>query len=162
MTRRMQLSFLAGTIILFTPVPILAAEGWISGQDMAALLVASGGMLFVLAIIAIGSYFAAKEKRQRLELIERLIKNGQEVPSELLTTHPNRPTPAFSRQRDIRRGIWLLCWGLGIGLVVYVASGQLKSAAWSLLFLVLSAGSFVNAMFFSGKQDSDRKREKDA
>jgi uncharacterized membrane protein YfcA len=160
MTRIMQLSLLAGTIVLSMPTSALAVED----IPPRVLFMAFGGLLFSLAVVAIVHFFAVRAQRQRLELIERYIEKGQEVPSELLakavTMSPEKR--AISRQRDMRRGCWLLFWGLGFALLGYLSTGQLKSTILGLIFLFLSAGSFVNGLFFSGKPDSDRKQEKDA
>jgi Na+/melibiose symporter-like transporter len=153
MAGRMQLGFLAGTIILFTPMPTLAAQEDVPVHTM---FLALGGMLLSLAIVVIALHFSTKSQREKQKLIEQCIEKGRDVPPELLAqTIPLKKQTEYTRRRDIRRGIWLLYWGLG--LVAYIASDDLKSAAFSLIFLFLGAGSFVNAMFFSGKPNSDRK-----
>ena len=154
MTRRTQRSLLVATTILCTPMITLAQEDIPDN----AMYLALGGMALALGIVAVTLFFAFKDKRHKLEIVERLIQRGEKIPPELSP----RPVPVFTRRRDIRRGIWLLCWGVGIGLGGYISSGQLRSAAWGLLFFILSAGSFVNALFFSGKPDSDPEQEKDA
>jgi len=160
MIKMRQLSLLAGTIALSMPTSTLAAED----IPPRALFMGFGGLLFALAVVAIVHYFAVRAQRQRLELIERYIEKGQEVPHELLakavTMSPEKR--AISRQRDMRRGCWLLCWGLGFALLGYLTTGQLRSTILGLIFLFLSVGSFVNGLFFSGKPDSDQKQEKDA
>lgn len=102
------------------------------------------GMLFVLAIIAIAFYVGSRLERQRLALIERLITTGERVPSELFR-RTNELPPEVQRRRDFRRGIALFAWGVGVAVVFYIQShGQLRAAAWSLIFLFLSAASFLN------------------
>ena len=122
----MQLILLAGTIVLSMPTSALAAED----IPPRALFMGFGGLLFALAVVAIVHYFAVRAQRQQLELIERYIEKGQEVPHELLakavTMTPEKR--AISRQRDMRRSIWLLCWGLGIALLGYITTGQLRAS----------------------------------
>jgi hypothetical protein len=109
----------------------------------------AGGIIFVLAIIAMSFAIAVRQNKQRLEVIERLIDKGQPVPRELFGKAP-LPLPAHIQQRvDLRRGIALLGWAIGIALLMYFGFGQLRAAAWGLLFLFLSVASFVNAYLSS-------------
>ena len=57
------------------------------------------------------------------------------------------PIPlAEERRRDIRRGITLLCWAIAVALVFYIlSSGNLRAAAWGLLWLVPALGNFLKA-----------------
>lgn len=104
------------------------------------------GILFVLGIIAIVFLSENHRQRQRLALIERFVTNGQPVPRELMVPEPRRLTLPEMRRGDIRRGIAFLCWGIGVGLVLYIVyGGNPRAAAWSLLFIVPGLGNFVKA-----------------
>jgi hypothetical protein len=98
--------------------------------------------LIVLTIIA-ALLFAAMHEKRKQELIARFIDKGQEIPPTLL--------PAPTAQRDTRRGIWLTSFALGLGLVLYLATGELRAAVWGLLPLFLAAASFVNAALFRAR-----------
>lgn len=100
----------------------------------------AGTIGFVVIIVAAMLFAYAREKR-RQELLARFLEKEQEIPATLLPAPP-------SRQREIRRGIWLSSLGLGLGLVLYIASGEWVTAAWSLILIFLAAASFINAAFF--------------
>jgi len=115
------------------------------------------GMLFVLGIVGLALYFGTRVERTRLALIERVLEKGERVPPELLR-RTNELAPEAQRRRDLRRGIGLLAWGLGVAVVFYIVSGgQLRAAAWSLIFLFLSAASFLN-WYLSDRLESPQER----
>jgi hypothetical protein len=104
------------------------------------------GFLLPIAVVAIINYGEHRQNRERLATIERLVTAGHAVPAQIMQSGPSRLTLADEYRRDVRRGITLLCWALGVALVLYLTSGgQLRSAAWGLLFLILSLGSFLKA-----------------
>jgi hypothetical protein len=115
----------------------------------------ASGTVFLLGVIGMAFVFSFRKTRQRLELIERLIGQGHPVPPQLLFGKAV-PLPPREQQRvDLRRGIALLGWAIGISLLMYFGFGQLRAAAWGLLFLFLSLASFVNA-YFSGRAARER------
>ena len=95
----------------------------------------------LFAVIIAAMYFASQREKRKQDFLFQFVEKGQQVPQELLPPKP-------SRQREIRRGVWLLCLSIGLGLVLYIASGQWVTAAWSLIPLLLAVASFVNAVFF--------------
>jgi hypothetical protein len=104
------------------------------------------GLLFVLGIIAIVNYNEYRQEQARLASIERLIAAGQPVPRELIAPKLARLTLAEQYRRDMRRGITLLVWAIGVALVFYFTSGgQWRPAAWGFLFLLPSLGNFGKA-----------------
>ena len=104
------------------------------------------GLLFVLGIIAIVNYGEYRQEKARLASIERLIAAGQPVPRELVAPKLARLTLAEQYRRDMRRGITLLVWAIGVALVFYFTSGgQWRPAAWGFLFLLPSLGNFAKA-----------------
>ena len=109
-------------------------------------LMASLGMLFVVAIVATASYFQQRQTRERLSLIERLVLADKPVPRHLITGEiPPLPLPD-ERRRDIRRGITLLCWAIAITAIPVIGSGgEWRYGVWGLLFLLPSLGSFFKA-----------------
>jgi hypothetical protein len=137
---------LAGSLLL-TPVLAFAQQPeWLEEARKDA----AGAALFIIAIavpamITVMIYGVFRQKR-RHDLFARFIDKGQEIPLALL---PARP----SRHRDLRRGVWLAGLGIGVGLVLYIATGNLRVAAWCLILLLLGAASFVNAALFHPKPD---------
>jgi uncharacterized protein DUF6249 len=156
MTAKTRLSLTAGVGLLLTPMLALA-QGH-DGEIPAHVVALAGmGMLMVLGIITIVFYFTSRVERARFDLIERLIARGERVPSDLFK-RPNEVPPEEQRRRDFRRGIVLLAWGLGIGVVFYILShGQLRAAAWSLIFLFLSGASFLN-WYLADRHANPRER----
>ena len=112
-------------------------------------VVAVAGAVMVIAVIWMALHFATQRERRRQELIAKFLDKEREIPSELL---PGAP----SQQRELRRGVWLASSGLGIGVVLFVASGEWRVAAWCLILLFLSAASFLNAALFYRDASSDR------
>lgn len=107
------------------------------------------GPVMVIVVIAIVLFFNSRREQRRYDLFARFVDKGQDIPRELLPQPP-------SRQREMIRGVWLLCIGLGIGLVLYIATSDWTVAAWSLILLFLSAASFINAALFSTQAGSGR------
>jgi hypothetical protein len=143
MTAKTRLTLVAGAGLLCVPMLALA-EDQIQGYpgSVGTLVLAGMALLFVLAVLALSLYSAARRHQSRLELIERLLDKGQPVPSELLRW-PDDPMPEVQRRRDFRRGITLLCWALSAGLVLYELF-NLRATAFALILVFLSAGSFLN------------------
>ena len=144
-------------------IPALARAQEHSPADMTMAIAGMiSGIVFVLGVVGIALYAAAKRTRHRLELVARLIEQGQRVPRELLFENP-MPNVAEQRHRDLRRGIWMLCWAAGVALAFYFLSGQIRATAWSLIFLFLAAGSFINLYLSrrvegTGKDDLPREQ----
>ena len=105
-------------------------------------------VLFVV-IIGMALLFASHREKRKQELIARFVDKGQEIPPTLLP-------PLASSQRELRRGVWLTSLGLGLGLVLFIATGDLQAAAWCLILLFMGAASFINAALFYPKSDSNR------
>lgn len=156
MTRPITSPLLLAGILLLTPALVLAQSVSVEGgggeayhgsmnhpfEDMAA-----GTALFVIALAVIALIFGMYREKRRQDLLARFIDKGQEIPSALLPQPP-------SRLRELRRGVWLTSLGLGVGLVLYIATGSLRAAAWCLILLFLGAASFLNAMLFYPNSDS--------
>lgn len=107
-----------------------------------------GGVVLLIAVIGMALLFANQREKRRQELIARFLDKGQEIPPVLL--------PGPSQQREMRRGVWLASLGIGLGLVLYIASGDWRVAAWCLILLFLSVASFLNAAFFYRDPGSGR------
>jgi hypothetical protein len=114
------------------------------------------GCLFVLGIIAISLSFAHKQDRERLHTIARMVEKGQQVPRALLA--PHEVAPEIRRRIDLQHAILLLCLGLGGGLTLWLVTYQWRMAAWSLIFLFLSAGKFIN-WHLAGRPDASRTQD---
>jgi hypothetical protein len=133
---------------LLTPLPALAQM--VHPEESLSERVsdhAPGFALCIIALAVIGVVYVALRDKFRRDLFVRFIDKGQEVPAALLPAPP-------SRLRELRRGVWLTCLGLGIGVVLYIMSGSLRVAAWSLIPLFLGAASFLNAALFYPNPDS--------
>lgn len=124
-------------------------------QDFAILGIWVALPIVIISIIVVA---ASLEDRRRIKLIEQFVVEGRDIPAELLLTASERKEqakanakPQSQRTVDLRRGVWLLCLGLGIALATYLISGSFRIAAWGLIFLFLSGASFINAMFATDK-----------
>ena len=137
-----------------TLVPVLTvAQQGLSDEELRELLLSQpvtenpfgyaplAGAIGLFAVIIAAMYFASQRERRRQDFLLQFVEKDRQIPQGLLPPQP-------SRQREIRRGVWLLSLGLGLGLVLYIASGEWVTAAWSLILLLLAAASFVNAVFF--------------
>jgi multisubunit Na+/H+ antiporter MnhB subunit len=133
---------LAGSLVL-TPALACAQPEWVEEARNDA----AGMALFIIAIALIAVVFGTLREKRKHDLIARFIDKGQEIPPSLLPPPP-------STQRELRRGIWLTALGLGVGLVLYITTGNLRVAAWCLIPLFLGGASFFNAVLFYPKNDS--------
>jgi hypothetical protein len=75
--------------------------------------------VFIVALVLI---FAQRKRRQHMELINRFVENGQEVPRELLISGDS--ADAVGKDANMKRGLVLM----GVGLGVLIALGML--AGW--------------------------------
>jgi len=123
----------------YDPVAMAAAEGLTYQTGMA--------MIALIVIIIAALIFATVRERHKQALLMSFAEKGQEIPSSLL---PQPPSP----EREMRRGVWILAGGLGLGLALYTFTGDWTVAAWSLIPIFLGAASFVNAALFYPKANS--------
>lgn len=131
-------------------VPLVAAAQEPGAGVMVAVVGFSAlGVVLVLGIIVIALRHDARTHRQRIALIEQYLQQGREVPRELLQPRYDGRTPAERRQYGFRRAIVLLAWAVGIAVVFYVVSGQLRAMVWGLPFLLLGVAHVFNGVFFS-------------
>lgn len=136
--------------------------------SLLALIAFALTMLVIFAVITLIFFARARRERRRHELIGQYLEKGQEVPRELLSGRTTGAVlspeqwAAFIRWRDLRRGTWFLCLGLGIGLVIYLWFGNLKYTVWCLIILFMSVAFYINALFFSGRSDFNRKQESES
>ncbi len=102
--------------------------------------------LLVIGLALIVAVSMGLREWRRHRLLTTFIERGLEIPTPLLPRMP-------SRQDEQRRGTWLTCLGAGVGLVLYIVSGDPKLAAWCLIPLLLGLASFVNAALFYRPND---------
>jgi len=133
----------AGALALLTPVLAMAQTDAVARAPAHWVVLAAviPGVLFVLAIIAVSFHFAHRQERERLLAIERLVEKGLPVPRELSGRHAL--PPSARRRTDLHHAVTLLCLGLGVGLALWLVTGNWRLAAWALVFLFLSAGKFI-------------------
>lgn len=145
--------------VLFAPIPGLAQQLIDADNDaltLAAMEQMNQQMLFgsisLVVIIVAALIFATLRDKRRRDVLARFAEKGQEIPSALLPEAP-------SRLRELRRATWLSSLGLGLGLVLYIATGDWRVAAWCLILLFLAAASFINATLFYGSDRTEGRTE---
>lgn len=157
---------LALGLLLLTPVAALAqdAAGSATQADQFALhqevvrhSLNTADMLYtrliplvftvVMAILAM--LFLAQRDRRRHALIMHFLDKGLPVSPELLPQPP-------SAQRDRRLGTWLMGLGAGLGLALYLVTGEMRMAAWCVVPLALGLAAFLNAVLFHRTSGSER------
>jgi hypothetical protein len=74
-----------------------------------AILVPLGFFLMVVGIVGGAYYTRFRIERQKHETLRLLVEKGGSIPPELLV-------PPVPRDRDLRRGVLLVCAGLAIGI----------------------------------------------
>lgn len=138
---------------LITPTLALAqqfsdADNQLAASAMEQMSRQTLGLAGSLVIIIVAALiFATLRDKRRHDLFARFAEKGQEIPRALMPTPP-------SRLRELRRGTWLVSLGLGLGFVLYIATGDFRVAAWCLILLFLGAASFINAALFYPQSDS--------
>ena len=133
--------------LLMTPISALAQQFSDADNELAAMameqmnrqVIAGAASLTVIIVAAL--VLATLREKRRQDLFARFAEKGQEIPIALLPAPP-------SRQRELRRAIWLSALGLGLGLVLYISTSDWRVAAWCLILLFLAAASFINAALF--------------
>jgi hypothetical protein len=144
MTKPKTEHLLLASSLLLAPALALAQPEWVQVAQEAA----AGTAVFVIILAALVMVFGTIHAKFKRDLFARFVDKGQEIPAALLPRPP-------SRQRELRRGIWLTSLGLGVGFALFLAGGP-RAAAWCLILLFLAAASFLNAVLFypddSGRQ----------
>jgi hypothetical protein len=115
-----------------------------------AISSAPGTAIFVIFVAVIALLFGTLHAKFKRDLFARFVDKGQEIPAALLPRPP-------SRERELRRGIWLTSLGLGVGLVLFLTTHNPRVAAWSLILLFLGAASFLNAVLFYPEDSGERR-----
>lgn len=131
--------------LLLAPGLALAQRDWVEEVQGAA----AGTAFFVIAIALIAVLFGTIREKFKRDLFARFVDKGQEIPAALLPRPP-------SRERELRRGVWLTSLGLGVGLALFIAGGP-RVAAWCLILLFLAAASFLNAVLFYRDESGGRR-----
>lgn len=98
-------------------------------------------LVFTVVMAILAMLFLAQRDRRRHALIMHFLDKGLPVSPELLPQPP-------SAQRDRRLGTWLTGLGAGLGLALYLVTGELRMAAWCAVPLALGLAGFVNAVLF--------------
>jgi hypothetical protein len=77
---------------------------------------------------------------QRHQTLRAMVEKGMQIPPELLGQGQRPPSP----RRDLRRGILLICFGLGIALFLIVADGE-EGAGLGLIPILVGIGYLIVA-----------------
>ena len=136
--------------LLVQPLLALAQEVAPLPQRGLDFYVVFPAMLLGLAVLVVVFLLVGRANRARYETVKLLIEKGQGVPPEFFA--PHRPvaqsralTPEELMGYAVGWGVTWTCLGLGISAASYVSTGQVRSAAWGLIFVFLGIGSFINA-----------------
>jgi len=129
-----------------TNIPALPVAVPAESPDSPFADMAAGTAIFVIALGILVLVYLLFRERRRQQLIAMFLERGQTVPSTLLPR-------AGSRHAEIRRGTWLIGLALGVGAVLWIASGTYRYAVWGLIPLCLGTASFINAAFFYPRHD---------
>ena len=126
--------FFGASLPSSTPAVAYAQIG-ASTDDLIFWIIAFGSLM-VVGIVAVAVFAPAVTARKQAELIEKFVEHDREIPPELLVKM-NAPatvqlTPEQQRLRSMRRGVVLLALAVGIALIFYIGSGDLRAAAWGL------------------------------
>jgi Domain of unknown function (DUF6249) len=87
---------------------------------------------------------------QRHQTLRAMVEKGMQIPPELLGQGQRPPSP----RRDVRRGILLICFGLGVGLFLIFADGE-EGAGMGLIPILVGIGYLIVAAL-----DSRRERQR--
>ena len=91
----------------------------------------------------------SRETMQRHQTVRAMVEKGVEIPPQLLGEGKRPPSP----RRDLRKGILLVCTGIGIGLFLLFEDG-LDEAALGLVPILIGIGYLIVA-----KLDSKMDRQ---
>jgi hypothetical protein len=144
---------IAGSVLPFLP-QLAGAQGSGGSEKVAIISVFGFGSLMVVGIVAVSLLAPYFSQRRQARLIEVFVEKGREIPPELLAK-PAAPqavvlTPDQLRARSMRRGVVLFALAIGVAVVAYAGTGDVRAVAWGVLLLCLALASFVNARYFSG------------
>jgi hypothetical protein len=148
MTKPKTQHLLLASCLLSVPALAVGQPEWVEiARDLDQA--AAGTAVFVIILAAVVMLFGTIHAKFKRDLFARFVDKGQEIPVALLPRPP-------SRERELRRGIWLTSLGLGVGFALFLAGGP-RAAAWCLILLFLAAASFLNAVLFY-RDDSGRQK----
>jgi hypothetical protein len=105
---------------------------------------------FFVCVAIIGALFLVGYSRytaQRHETLRAMVEKGMQIPPELLGHAKRPPSPA----RDRRRGILLICAGIGIGLFLILADGE-EGASMGLVPILIGVGYLIVAKLEGRKE----------
>ena len=84
---------------------------------------------------------------QRHQTLRAMVEKGMEIPPQLLGQGKRPPSP----RRDLRRGILLICAGIGIGLFLIFADGE-EGAGLGLIPILIGVGYLIVATLESRRE----------
>ena len=90
---------------------------------------------FVAALFMVGHH---RYTEQRHQTLRAMVEKGAQIPPELLAPPKQPPNP----HRDLRRGILLVCAGLGLGLFFLIEDGW-DEAALGLIPIFIGIGYLI-------------------
>jgi hypothetical protein len=93
---------------------------------LAIIFIFGGGFSFLTAIILGPSILKAREKQRLHETLRLAYEKGQPVPPEMIEAL-QMDKPRLTPQRDLRRGIILICVAAAMVVLAYML-GQIQEA----------------------------------
>ena len=150
--------------LIFLPAVTFAQDDpnqWL--KDLATISIWPLAPIIMLGLVCVTDII---KERQRSKLVEKIVNAGQEIPAELLAQFlpenkfksKETRTPSEKYRDDLKFGIFFICLGLGVGLALSLIF-EPKMGLWSLIFIFLSLGSFLNALLISGKAAQQEKHQ---
>jgi hypothetical protein len=143
-------------------IPALALAQTQRGSIEANEMIA--GSIFILILIAILAIFKIAKDRKRNELVKLLLEKGEKIPPELLAGSSFQASMnlkhTMAEQRRMMRsvGTLILCFGLGVSLVLYITSEEIRSAAWGLILIFTGIAFLINASFFPDGEETSKEQ----
>lgn len=122
------------------------AFGMVDGMITTVLVLLILFVFSPVAILIVLFYFVYKSRKQKIQLAEMAMKNGQQIPDNLFKRK------SLTEEDLYRKGIRTVSLGLGLGALLWFASTELAVSV-GLLLVFIGAGKIVIAKTSVRKRD---------